>query len=120
MVQGPLQTLVRRLHQIAGGSEEPSDRQLLQRFATANDETAFAVLVRRYAGLVLGVCEHVLHNEADAEDAFQATFLILARKAATLPWRESVGGWLHEVAHRVALKARAERSRRHKWLHALG
>src|SRR5947209_1991102 len=112
MVQGQLQTLVRRLHRIAGRPEGPSDRQLLQRFADANDEAAFAVLVRRYGGLVLGVCEHILHNEADAEDAFQATFLVLARKASTLPWRESVGGWLHEVAHRVALKARTERSRR--------
>src|SRR5438034_6075546 len=112
MVQGSLQTLVRRLHRIAGGPEGPSDRQLLQRFAATKDETAFAVLVRRYGGLVLGVCERVLHHTADAEDAFQATFLVLARKAASLPWRESVGGWLHEVAHRVALKARAERSRR--------
>jgi RNA polymerase sigma factor (sigma-70 family) len=112
MTQGTLQTLVRRLHRIASEPEGPSDRQLLQHFATTNDQTAFAVLVRRYGGLVLGVCECVLHHAADAEDAFQATFLVLARKAASLPWRESVGGWLHEVAHRIALKAKAERLRR--------
>src|SRR5262245_45639935 len=112
MIQPQLQTLVRRLHRLAGGTEGLSDRQLLQRFATERDETAFAVLVRRHGGLVFRVCKRILGNEADAEDAFQATFLVLARRAAALPWQESVGGWLHEVAHRVALKARAERLRR--------
>ncbi len=112
MIQAQLQTLVRRLHRLAGGTEGLSDRQLLQRFAAEHDEAAFAVLVRRHGGLVFGVCKRILHNEADAEDAFQATFLVLARRAAALPWQESVGGWLHEVAHRVALKARTERSRR--------
>src|SRR5262249_35951187 len=112
MIQPQLQTLVRRLHRLAGGTEGLSDRQLLQRFAIEHDETAFAVLVRRHGGLVLRVCKRILGNETDADDAFQATVLVLAPRAAARPRHGAVGGWLHEVAHRVALKARADRSRR--------
>jgi RNA polymerase sigma factor (sigma-70 family) len=87
-------------------TEGHSDRQLLERYAQAHDETAFAVLVERHGGMVLGVCHRLLSNREDAEDAFQATFLILARRAQQITWRESVAGWLHEVAWRVARKLR--------------
>ncbi len=113
MVRGQLRTLVRHLRGLAGGAADGlSDRQLLERFAAHHDGEAFAALVRRHGGLVLGACWRVLHQADDVEDAFQATFLVLARKAGSLPWRDSVAGWLYEVAHRVALKARAERGRR--------
>src|SRR5437764_874199 len=113
MIQAPLHTLVRHLHRVAGATDAAlTDRQLLQRFAAGRDQAAFAALVRRHGGLVLGVCWRVLRDADDAEDASQATFLVLARKAASLPWRDSIAGWLYEVAHRVARKARAERARR--------
>ncbi len=83
-----------------------SDGQLLQRYVAQADETAFTALFTRHAPMVLGVCRRVLHQEQDAEDAFQATFLLLARKAASIRKRESVGSWLYGVARRVAMKAR--------------
>jgi RNA polymerase sigma factor (sigma-70 family) len=100
----------------AGGLRDLTDRQLLERFAAVRDEEAFRILVERYGALVLGVCRRVLRHEQDAEDAFQATFLVLARKAGTACWRESVGNWLYEVAHRLAAEARkhAARRRRHE------
>src|SRR5438876_1279825 len=92
-------------------TEQLSDRELLRRFAQERDETAFATLVRRHGPMVLHGCQRVLHNWHDAEDAFQATFLVLARKAASRTWDESVGSWLYLVAHRLALKIRAGRER---------
>src|SRR5262245_40113731 len=88
-----------------------TDRELLRRFAHGKDEAAFAALVHRHGPMVLGTCRRVLGNPADAEDAVQATFLVLARKAAA-GWQTSVASWLYVTARRVALNARTARSRR--------
>jgi RNA polymerase sigma factor (sigma-70 family) len=88
------------------------DRDLLRRFAVGRDEQAFAALVRRHGAMVLNVGQRVLHNGHDAEDVFQATFLVLTRKAGSLRWHESVGNWLYQVAYRIARKARAAAARR--------
>jgi RNA polymerase sigma factor (sigma-70 family) len=80
---------------------------LLERFVQQRDEVAFGVLVRRHGPLVFGVCRSVLGHTEDAEDASQATFLTLARKAGSISRGGSVGGWLYTVAHRIAQRARA-------------
>lgn len=87
---------------------EWSDDQLLERYASQGDEVAFASLVRRHSSLVLGVGRRVLHHDQDAEDVFQATFLLLARKAASSRWRKSIAGWLYCVAYRLARRSRAK------------
>jgi RNA polymerase sigma factor (sigma-70 family) len=114
MPTGRLSTLVRRLHDLAElpHAAEVSDAQLLERFTTAQEEAAFAALVRRHGPLVLGVCRRVLHNPHDAEDAFQATFLILVRKAASIKQGAALGCWLHEVALRTAVRLRAREAGR--------
>jgi RNA polymerase sigma factor (sigma-70 family) len=84
-----------------------TDHQLVERFVRERDEAAFAALVRRHGGMILGVCRRILRHEQDAEDAFQAAFLILARKARTIRRSEAVGGWLYRVAYHVAVRARA-------------
>jgi RNA polymerase sigma factor (sigma-70 family) len=91
---------------------QPPDAQLLERFLAQREEAAFADLVRRHGPMVLNVCRGILRHEQDAEDAFQATFLVLARKADTIRQPEAVAGWLYEVAHRVAVKAQADAARR--------
>jgi RNA polymerase sigma factor (sigma-70 family) len=89
-----------------------SDGELLARFAAARDEASFAALVRRHGRMVLGVCRRVLGDAHDADDAFQATFLVLVRKAATLADGEAVGNWLYGVAYRAAVEARCALARR--------
>jgi RNA polymerase sigma factor (sigma-70 family) len=89
-----------------------TDGQLLERFVTQRDETSFEVLLRRHGPAVHGLCRRTLGNEHDAEDAFQATFLVLARKAASIGRREALASWLYAVAYRLALRARARAQRR--------
>src|SRR5579871_4041877 len=91
---------------------EPSDRDLLQRYVDRRDEAAFAALVQRYGPLVLGVCRRVLGHAQDSEDAFQATFFVLARKAGAITKGASMGGWLYRVAYRIARKLKGRQARR--------
>jgi RNA polymerase sigma factor (sigma-70 family) len=88
------------------------DSELLGRYLAGGDEAAFEALVRRHGTMVLAVCHRVLKNCHDAEDAFQATFLVLVRKAASIVKRETVGGWLYGVAYKTALKAKVGNSER--------
>lgn len=92
---------------VSDGSPDVTDRELLARFTANQDQAAFELIVRRHGLMVWGVCCRTLHNNSDAEDALQATFLSLARQAGRIGAREeSVGGWLYTVAHRTALKAK--------------
>jgi RNA polymerase sigma factor (sigma-70 family) len=93
-------------------AEGLTDGQLLAQFVARRDGAAFAALVRRHGPMVLGVCHRILGNPHDAEDAFQATFLVLARKASAVVPREQVGNWLYGVAYRAAAKVRALNARR--------
>lgn len=105
----PLERMLLYLHKTARFSDlhYRTDSQLLDDFLLGRDEVAFEALLRRYGPMVLGVCRRVLGNQADADDAFQATFLVLLRKAKTLAARERLGNWLHGVAYRTALRARS-------------
>jgi RNA polymerase sigma factor (sigma-70 family) len=96
---------LRRMIGPAGGAGL-TDAQLLERFVCRRDQAAFEVLVWRHGPMVLGVCRRVLRHEQDAEDAFQAAFLVLVRKAASIGARQAVGSWLYRVAYRVAVRAK--------------
>ncbi len=98
-----------------GVVREATDGQLLERFVTGSGEAAelaFAALLERHGPMVFRVCRRVLHHEHDAQDAFQATFLVLVRKARSLWVQDSLGPWLHQAAYRAACGARSARSRR--------
>src|SRR5690349_1578966 len=116
MASGQLGAVVQHIHRFAGTAapEELKDGQLLERFLGAGEESAFAALVRRHGPMVLGVCRRVLRDRHAAEDAFQATFLVLLRRARSLDRRGSVAAWLYTVAYHVALRARAEAARRQR------
>jgi RNA polymerase sigma factor (sigma-70 family) len=90
----------------------PSDRELLGRFVEGHDQVAFMELIERHGRLVFGVCRRILHDGHDAEDAFQATFLLLSRKASSIREPEKLGAWLHGVAGRIARKTAVRRDRR--------
>ncbi len=113
----PITQMIRRIVEDERVRALP-DGELVRLFRMDKDQAAFHGLIRRHGGMVLHVCRHVLPNEADAEDAFQATFVSLALKASTIRDSASVGSWLYGVAYRTALKLRAAGKRRNK--HELG
>jgi RNA polymerase sigma factor (sigma-70 family) len=108
MARDQLNTVVRHIRYVIGARQcrDTTDNDLVQRFAAQRDEAAFAGLLQRHGPMVLGVCRRVLHNAADSDDAFQATFLVLVRKAGSIRKSASVGSWLHGVAFRVAREAK--------------
>jgi RNA polymerase sigma factor (sigma-70 family) len=114
MARGRLGGVLRHLRQVAGlsATQRLADAQLLERYVACRDEEAFATLVGLYGRLVRSVCRHVLHHEQDIDDAFQATFLVFARKATSIRKSTSVASWLYGVAYRTALNARRARLRR--------
>jgi RNA polymerase sigma factor (sigma-70 family) len=112
MASGQLNTLLRLVHRHVGVDGGLADAELLRRFVSTRDESAFELLVWRHGVMVLGVCRRVLRHEQDIEDAFQATFLALLRGAGSISKQESVSSWLFKVAHRVALRARTDSTRR--------
>src|SRR5438132_13909810 len=113
MSYGPLSDVLRHIRRIALTAEaaDMEDGRLLERFIVNRDEAAFEALLRRHGPMVLGVCRRLLRDPRDIEDAFQATFLVLLRKASGLGQRELVANWLYGVAYRTALKARTQATR---------
>ena len=114
MASGPAGKVLHRLRAAAlvPAASGPGDGPLLEQFVARRDEAAFAALLRRHGPMILGVCRRVLRHEQDAEDAFQATFLVLARRAAAVVPPQMVGNWLYGVAHQTAVKARATTAKR--------
>ena len=106
--------VLRHLRQLAlpSGGGNLTDGQLLERFIATHDEAAFEAILRRHGPMVMGVCRRLLPCVQDAEDAFQATFLVLVHKAASVAAREAVGSWLYGIAYRTACKARVAAARR--------
>src|SRR6516165_12016025 len=111
MATPPSSTLLKQINQALAISQARPDQQLLQDFVAQKDESAFATLLKRHGPMVLGICRRVLHDRHEAEDAFQATFLVLARKAGSIRKRQAVGSWLHGTGYRLARKALGRRER---------
>ena len=111
MAGGPLTQWVRDLHQ-RGDTDRLPDVELLRRFVSDGSEDAFSAIVRRHGPLVLSLCQQLLPDAHDAEDAFQATFVVLVRKASSIARGELLANWLYGVAQRVAMRARLTASRR--------
>ncbi len=107
----PVLRFIRRIPD-SGRTGDAPDAQLLARFVAQRDEAAFAGLVQRHGAMVFGVCRRVLGDTPDAEDAFQACFLVLARRGRSVSRAELLGNWLYGVAYRTALRARADAARR--------
>jgi RNA polymerase sigma factor (sigma-70 family) len=114
MGHAPLDVFVRRLRHVACQDEDRTDAELLGAYAHKEDQAAFAVLLRRHGPGVLNACRRILHHEQDAEDVFQATFLVLAAKARSIRVKSTLAGFLHGVAYHLALKARREAARRRR------
>jgi RNA polymerase sigma factor (sigma-70 family) len=113
MAGGHIGRALQRLRGLLGAhcADGPADGELLRRYVDARDEVAFETLLRRHGPMVLGVCRRLLVRAEDVDDAFQATFLILVRKARSIGDGERVGNWLYGVAYRVAVRARAQAAR---------
>src|SRR5438105_9757009 len=114
MAKGPMQSVIHHIRGlvVAQDAAALADSALLERFLTRRDEAAFEALIRRHGPMVLGVCRRVLQDPHDAEDAFQATFLVFVRKAASIAKRELLGNWLYGVAYHTARAARSAAGRR--------
>src|SRR5580658_10286603 len=113
MHNGTTRSVMRQLRRMAlRETEAMTDGQLLEAFANDRDEAAFAALVRRHGPMVLGVCRRITRHAQDAEDAFQATFLVLSRRVADVGQAERIGNWLYGVAFRTAHEARKQAARR--------
>src|SRR5216684_1077464 len=113
MANAQLDVMLRHIRRMVGnGDHEETDQELLARFAARHEEAVFERLMERHGPMVLGVCRRMLSHEQDAEDVFQATFLVLARKAKSIRKRGSLGSWLCGVAYRLALKLRVTAARR--------
>jgi RNA polymerase sigma factor (sigma-70 family) len=113
MANRPLRAALEHLRRVTGPAEAggSADAELLRRWVALRDGAAFELLLRRHAPIVLGVCGRLLRSPADAEDAFQATFLALARAAGSIRRREAAGAWLYRVAYHAALRLRADAAR---------
>src|SRR5437764_8207613 len=114
MARTQLGTVLQYIRAALGARDagDTTDADLLDRFAARREEAAFTALLERHGPLVLGVCRRVLGNAEDVDDAFQATFLVLLRRAGSIRKAGSVASWLHGVAYRVSLEARTRAARR--------